>query len=282
MKPIGIFYGSTTGNTKKIAEKIKANLEPGLIDIYDVKYVKTSDVEKYDNIILGASTWGEGILQADFERFLYDVLKFSDLKGKRIAIFGTGDSAEYPESFADSIGIIFEALEGKGAIFVGDFPTQGFEFVSEIGPEQIPEKYIPAIEQGARETLDSGYLKGYPVVDVKVILTGGSFDESKSSELAFSVCGSMACKNALHDASISLLEPIMDVELFVPEAFMGDAIADLNARGGKVESINPKADIQIIKAIVPLRKMFGYSTALRSATQGRGTFTMQFASFDKV
>jgi len=132
MKPIGIFYGSTTGNTKKIAEKIKANLEPGLIDIYDVKYVKTSDVEKYDNIILGASTWGEGILQADFERFLYDVLKFSDLKGKKIAIFGTGDSSEYPESFADSIGIIFEALEGKSAIFVGDFPTQGFEFVSSL------------------------------------------------------------------------------------------------------------------------------------------------------
>lgn len=132
MKPIGIFYGSTTGNTKKIAEKIKANLEPGLVDIYDVRYMKQSDVERYDNIILGSSTWGEGILQSDFEEFLYGVLKRANLKGKKIAIFGTGDSAIYPESFADSMGVIFEALEGKGAIFVGEFPTEDYEFVSSL------------------------------------------------------------------------------------------------------------------------------------------------------
>ncbi len=132
MKPIGIFYGSSTGNTKKIAENIKNNLEPGLVDIYDVKYVKISDVEKYENIILGSSTWGEGILQVDFERFLYDILKFANLKGKKIAIFGTGDSAVYPKSFVDSIGIIFEALEGKGVIFVGEFPTEGYGFVSSL------------------------------------------------------------------------------------------------------------------------------------------------------
>lgn len=132
MKRIGIFYGSTTGNTKKIAEKIKANLEPGLVDIYDVRYIKQNDIERYDNIILGSSTWGEGILQEDFETFLYGVLKRANLRGKKIAIFGTGDSAIYPESFADSMGIIFEALEGKGAIFVGEFPTEGYEFVSSL------------------------------------------------------------------------------------------------------------------------------------------------------
>ena len=128
MKPIGIFYGSSTGVTKRIAEKIKENLEPGLVDIYDVKYVKTKDVEKYNNIILGSSTWGKGTLQSDFERFLYDVLKFSNLKGKKIAIFGTGDSVLYPDAFVDAIGIIFDALEGKGVTFVGEFSTKGYKF----------------------------------------------------------------------------------------------------------------------------------------------------------
>jgi flavodoxin I len=132
MKPIGIFYGSSTGNTKKIAENIKSNLEPGLVDIYDVKYVKKEVLERYDNIILGSSTWGEGVLQPDFERFLYNVLKLSNLKGKKIAIFGTGDSSVYPNSFVDSIGIIFEALEGKGVIFVGEFPTNGYHFSSSL------------------------------------------------------------------------------------------------------------------------------------------------------
>ncbi|MBU8892017.1 MAG: flavodoxin [Bacteroidales bacterium] len=140
MKPIGIFYGSSTGVTKKIAEKIKENLEPGLVEIYDVKYVKPSDVEKYCNIILGSSTWGKGILQSDFERFLYDVLIFSDLKGKKIAIFGTGDSVVYPDSFVDAIGIIFEALEGKGVNFVGEFSTKGYKFDSSLSI--FGEKFI--------------------------------------------------------------------------------------------------------------------------------------------
>ncbi|THB81089.1 MAG: elongation factor G [Desulfobacteraceae bacterium] len=157
----------------------------------------------------------------------------------------------------------------------------GFEFISNVDPGILPDKYLPHIETGIRETIDSGYLKGYPLVDVRVTLSGVNLDE-RTSELSVSVCASMACKNALENASISLLEPIMDVELFVPEAFMGDAIADLNTRGGKVESITPKLNIQVIKAVVPLSKMFGYSTALRSATQGRGTFTMQFKAFDKV
>lgn len=132
MKPIGIFYGSTTGNTKKIAENIKESLAPGLVDIYDVKYVKKEDVERFDNIILGSSTWGKGILQPDFERFIHSILKFSNLRGKKIAIFGTGDSLSYPQSFVDSIGIIFEALEGKGVTFVGEFPTKGYQFDSSL------------------------------------------------------------------------------------------------------------------------------------------------------
>ncbi len=132
MNPIGIFYGSTSGNTKKVAENIKINLESGLVKVYNVKYANIVDIEKYENIILGTSTWGKGILQPDFEDFLNNVLKKANLKGKKIAIFGTGDSLIYPESFADSIGIIFEALEGKGVTFVGEFPTDGYQFDSSL------------------------------------------------------------------------------------------------------------------------------------------------------
>ncbi len=159
---------------------------------------------------------------------------------------------------------------------------EGIKFSSQVSTDQIPEIYIPHIEKGIRESLEGGYLKGYPIVDIEVVLTGGACEEGKSSELGFSVCGAMALKEALKSANMALLEPIMAVEVFVPDANMGDAIADLNTRGGKVESINSKADIQVVKAVVPLARMFGYSTALRSATQGRGTFTMQFRSFDKV
>jgi len=158
----------------------------------------------------------------------------------------------------------------------------GVVFTCRAPEDQIPPQFVPAIEQGIRESLEGGYLKGYPLVDLEVILQGGACEEGKSTELGFSVCASMACKEALENASLALLEPIMQVEVFVPDTYMGDAIADLNARGGKVESIAPKANIQIIHAVVPLAKMFGYSTALRSATQGRGTFSMKFERFDRV
>jgi len=159
---------------------------------------------------------------------------------------------------------------------------KGVTFTSTATQEQIPEQYVSVIETGIRENLEGGFLKGYPLVDVGIVLEGGGFEEGNSSELGFSVCAAMACKNALNSAALALLEPIMAVEVFVPDNYMGDAISDLNGRGGKVESINPKAGIQVIKAVVPLSKMFGYSTALRSATQGRGTFSMQFSAFDKV
>ncbi len=158
---------------------------------------------------------------------------------------------------------------------------EGIQFINNASEDQVPPQYVPAIETGIRESLEGGFLKGYPLVDIAIRLESGTFDD-RSNELAFSVCASMACKNALEQASIGLLEPIMAVEVFIPDAYMGDAIADLNSRGGKVESIQPKSGIQIIKAIAPLAKMFGYSTALRSASQGRGTFTMQFSRFDTV
>lgn len=160
---------------------------------------------------------------------------------------------------------------------------KGITFRSVAGEDKIPAQYIPAVEKGIKDALESGFLKGYPVVDTEIIVMDGSFNESQSSDLGFSVCASMAVRSALEKAEIVLLEPIMDVDVFVNDKSMGDAIADLNARGGKIESIvTPRGDLQTISATVPLAKMFGYSTSLRSATQGRGTFTMQFSRFDKA
>jgi elongation factor G len=154
-------------------------------------------------------------------------------------------------------------------------------FRSEITGETIPDMFIPAIKKGVMESLESGALMGYPVVDVEAVLTGGEYKESLSSELAYIVSASMACKTALTNGESFLLDPIMNVEVFVPETFMGEVIGDLNSRNGKIESIEHKMGVQVIRVVVPLARMFGYSTSLRSATQGRGTFTMQFSHFDR-
>jgi elongation factor G len=154
-------------------------------------------------------------------------------------------------------------------------------FKSEVDNEIIPDIFIPAIEKGVMESLESGAFMGYPVVDVEAVITDGLHKESLGTQLAYTVSASMACKTALAKGESFLLDPIMDVEVFIPEAFIGDVIGDLNSRHGKIESIEHKMDAQVIKAIVPLAHMFGYSTALRSATQGRGTFTMQFSHFDR-
>ena len=157
----------------------------------------------------------------------------------------------------------------------------GTRFLSEISGEDLPQIFLEAIEKGAMESMESGALMGYPVVDVEITLTGIHHKDALSTELAYTVCASMACREALAKAEPFLLEPIMDVEVFVPEAFMGEVIGDLNARGGKIESIDHKMGSQVLKATVPLARMFGYSTALRSATQGRGTFSMHFSHFDR-
>ena len=157
----------------------------------------------------------------------------------------------------------------------------GTRFLSQISGEELPQVYIDAIAKGAMESMESGALMGYPVVDVEITLTGVNHKDTLSTELAYTVCASMACREVLAKAEPFLLEPIMVVEVFVPEAFLGEVIGDLNARGGKIESIDHKMGSQVLKATVPLARMFGYSTALRSATQGRGTFSMQFSHFDR-
>ncbi len=157
----------------------------------------------------------------------------------------------------------------------------GIRFTSDIKDGVIPPEFIPAVEKGFRESMEYGELMGYPVVDVEAVLTGGSYRENLGSEFAYMVATKMACREAMANGKPYLLEPIMDVEVFVPESFTGDVIGDLSARGGKIESIAGKGDSQIIRASAPLSKMFGYTTSLRSASQGRGTFTMKFSRFDQ-
>jgi elongation factor G len=158
----------------------------------------------------------------------------------------------------------------------------GYEFENKIVGGVIPREYIPSVNKGIREALDSGVVAGYPVVDVRVELVDGSYHEVDSSEMAFQIAGSMAAREALKRANPTLLEPIMDVEVVVPEEFMGDVMGDLSARRGHIQGMDSRGGGQVIRAMVPLSEMFGYATTVRSKTQGRATFTMQFDHYAEV
>ena len=161
-------------------------------------------------------------------------------------------------------------------------PGAGFEFVDAVKGGSIPREYIPAVEKGIKEATENGPLAGYPVVDVKATLFDGSYHDVDSSEIAFKIAGSMAFKEAARKANPVLLEPIMAVEVVVPEEFMGDVIGDISSRRGKVLGMDTRPAAQAIDARVPLAQMFGYATDLRSMTQGRATYTMQFSHYEPV
>ncbi len=159
---------------------------------------------------------------------------------------------------------------------------KGFEFENKIVGGAIPREYIPAVEKGVREAMDSGVLAGYPLMNVKATVYDGSYHEVDSSEMAFKIAASMAFKEAARRANTVLLEPIMNVEVVTPESYMGDVIGNLNSRRGKVQMMEKRGNAQVIKALVPLSEMFGYATDLRSMTQGRATYTMQFSHYEEV
>jgi elongation factor G len=161
-------------------------------------------------------------------------------------------------------------------------PGKGFEFVDATKGGVIPREYIPAVERGVRDAMEAGTVAGYPMVDIKATLLDGSYHEVDSSEIAFKIAASIAFKEATSKASPVILEPIMAVEVVVPEEFMGDVIGDLNSRRGKIQGMEARAGAQVIAAQVPLSEMFGYATDLRSMTQGRATFTMQFSHYEPV
>jgi len=161
-------------------------------------------------------------------------------------------------------------------------PGGGYEFIDKITGGVIPKEYIPSVDAGIQEALTSGVLAGYPMVDVRVTLTFGSYHDVDSSEMAFKIAGSMAVKDAARKARPVLLEPVMAVEVVTPDEYMGDVIGDLNSRRGKIEGMEQRGSTQVIKAQVALAEMFGYVTDLRSRTQGRATSTMQFHSYQQV
>ncbi|MDK2824278.1 MAG: elongation factor [Clostridia bacterium] len=161
-------------------------------------------------------------------------------------------------------------------------PGSGYQFESKIVGGVVPKEYIAPIDAGIREAMENGILAGYPAVDIKATLVDGSYHEVDSSEMAFKVAGSMAFKNAGQKANPVLLEPIMKVEVVVPEEFMGDVMGDLNSRRGRIEGMEPRGNTQVIRGFVPLASMFGYATDLRSKTQGRGTYTMHFSHYEEI
>ena len=163
-----------------------------------------------------------------------------------------------------------------------NLPGGGYEFESRIMGGSIPREYIPSVDAGIQEAMSSGVLAGYPVVDIKVALVDGSYHEVDSSDMAFKIAGSLAFKNAVQKASPVLLEPMMAVEVVTPAEFMGDVMGDLSSRRGHIEGMEPRGNGQVITASVPLSTMFGYATDVRSATQGRATYTMQFKHYAEV
>jgi len=191
--------------------------------------------------------------------------KVEDIEGKFIR--QSGGRGQYGHVIID----LEPVKEGKGFIFENDI-TRG----------AIPKEYINPVEDGIEEAMENGIKAGYSVVDVKVTLKDGSFHEVDSSEMAFKIAGSMAFRKAAERARPVILEPVMEVEVVVPEEYMGDVIGDLNGRRGKIEGMERRANAQVVKAYVPLAEMFGYATDLRSKTQGRATHTMQFSHYDKT
>ena len=161
-------------------------------------------------------------------------------------------------------------------------PGSGFEFVNATVGGSVPKEYIPAVEQGIREASQSGVLAGYEVMDFRATLVDGSYHEVDSSEMAFKIAGSMAFKEGMAKAGPVLLEPVMKIEVVIPEEYMGDVMGNLTARRGRIEGMEARGNGQVIRAMVPLSEMFGYATDLRSTTQGRGVFTMQFSHYEEA
>jgi elongation factor G len=210
--------------------------------------------------------------------------------------FGVGASVGKPQvayretirAHADAEGRFVRQTGGRGQyghvkIRVEPLPRgAGYEFVDDTYGGSVPKEYIQPVQRGIGEALEGGILAGYPMSDIKVTLYDGSYHEVDSSEIAFKIAGSMAIKQASKRAQPVLLEPVMSIEVVVPEDYMGDVIGDLNSRRGRIEGMELRGTTQIIKAMVPLAQMFGYATELRSRTQGRGSFTMHFGRYEEV
>jgi elongation factor G len=263
--------------TKADDEKLSASLAK-LMD-EDPTFVVNIDEETGQTIISGM---GELHLEVIVDRLLREFKVKANVGKPQVA---------YKETISKSVqaeGRFIRQTGGKGqyghvVIQLEPAPRgSGFMFENKIVGAVIPKEYIPAVSKGIRGSMNSGILVGYPLVDIKVTLIDGSHHPVDSSEISFQVAGSMALMEGLKKAEPVLLEPMMKVEVVVPEVYLGDVLGDLNSRRGQIAGIHPRKDAQVVAATVPLADMFGYATDLRSKTQGRAVYTMQFSQYNIV
>jgi elongation factor G len=264
---------------KTRADEEKLGLSLARLALEDPTFRVTTEAETSQTLIHGM---GELHLEIIVDRLLREFRVEANVGKPQVA---------YRETIrrpAEAQGKFIRQTGGRGQygdVYLEVEPAEsgeGITFENKIVGGSIPREYIPAVEKGVREALETGVLAGYPMVDVRVRLTDGSYHEVDSSEMAFKIAGSMGVKEACRKAKPTLLEPIMDVEVVTPEEYMGAVVGDLNSRRGRIVSMEARGTSQVIRANVPLGTMFGYATDLRSMTQGRATYTMQFARYEEV
>ncbi len=264
---------------KSKAEEKKLNDSLAKIALEDPSFTVSSDKDTGQMIISGM---GELHLEIIIDRLLNDFKVAANVGKPQVAYKETIQVAKRSEAKFDQL----TGAKGQyGHVIIEVEPLErgaGIVFVSSVDKEFIPDQFLNSIKKGIVDSLDSGPLIGYPLTDIKVRLVGGSYHEEESTEMAFGIAGAMAIRRATSEAEPKLLEPIMDIEITTPEEYIGDVIADLNGKRGKVVGISAEAHLQTVKAHAPLAELFGYSTSIRSATQGRANFTMQFLQYDVV
>ncbi|MFZ8803135.1 MAG: elongation factor G [Candidatus Calescibacterium sp.] len=275
--PEPVIYASIEPLTKQDQEKL-------FISLHKLEIEDPSFRVKYNHETQETIMWGMGELHLEI------------IKDRLEREYGVKTRMGKPQvayketivGVADAEGKYIRQSGGRGQyghVIIRVEPLErgkGFEFVNQIKGGVIPAEFIPAVEKGIRDAMEEGVLAGYPIVDLRVILYDGSFHEVDSSDIAFRIAGSIALKEAVKKAGLILLEPIMRVEAYTPEEFLGAVIGDLNSRRGRIVDIAIKGSFRAIQAYVPLGEMFGYATTLRSLTQGRGYYVMEFYGYDEV
>jgi len=263
--------------SKAEEKKLAQTLEK--IALEDPSFTISTNADTGQTIISGM---GELHLEIIIDRLLREFKVSANVGTPQVAYKETIDRNQVGEGKFDQL----TGARGQyGHVIIEIEPAErgsGFEFCSSVDEKQIPSEYLVSIRKGIEDTLDSGPLIGYLLTDLKVTLTGGSYHEDESTDMAFGISASMAIRRAAAEARPLLLEPVMDLEVVTPEKYVGDVISDLNSKRGKIIGVEAENDLQVLKGRVPLAEMFGYSTSLRSSTQGRATFTMQFFNYDVV
>jgi len=275
--PIPVIAVAIEPKTKADEEKLGLSL--ARLALEDPTFKVNVDAETNQTLIHGM---GELHLEIIVDRLLREFKVDANVGKPQVAY------RETVRQKAESQGRFVRQTGGRGQY--GDVwleiepgePGSGFLFENKLKGPAIPREYVPAVEKGVKEAAETGVLAGYPVVDIKVALTDGSYHEVDSSEMAFKIAASMGFKEGCRKAKPVLLEPVMDVEVVCPTEYQGAVVGDLNSRRGKIIAMEARASAQVIRANVPLGQMFGYATDVRSMTQGRATYTMQFARYEEV